>query len=175
MSVQILFASGSKRWSHNLDDTRERWELRHELNAREIIEESRGGYAIPRIDDTDDYDALMQIRDVYKQMLAALQLRMALLRPNAKGANRSQWLHLVGAADIVNAELARVGDHLKRINIQRSETKDHMDLVTLRNYTRQLERIVLDEHLPLPPKPFETWLNDDELQVHRSAKKAVKP
>lgn len=171
--VIVVFADGSKRLAHNLDDTRERWELRKEVCRRELELESERGYAVVQIDQDTPFDEYLQYQAVLVDQLSAIKTRIA-------GAPRGSYLlrHLYAVSDTIREQLQiakQIAAHHTMSEMERNRQQKHQmkrerieaaeqevrDI--LFPYARKLERALLDAGLPLPEKPMETWMSVDEL------------
>lgn len=155
MSVRILFADGSRQLSHNLDDRRERWELRKEVTDEIVQEESQHGYEIPHADDFEDYDALLKLYDVYLQMFSASEMRIALT--NNRKALRLYRSHMIGLRAEITTLMTGLKAHIKRHNIERMNTGITANYQATKRYALELEDRLLALGGDLPPLPFPGW------------------
>lgn len=144
MSVHILFADGSRQLSHNNDDLRERWELRREFQAADIIAEAERGYAVPMLDSYESLDAMIEMRGVYVTMQSALHTR------------RRERVDLKTYQLILSVEAELLGMQSQlRAKIKQAARADYTE--TLMRYAVELEGLLTDSGIDLPPAPFAAW------------------
>lgn len=163
-NVRIVFANGSVAMANNTNDTRERWELRHEISAQTIRQESKAGYAIPLVDSFSGIEELVSYKQILLEVLAATKLRKAYSAKNVQISGDIK-IQLESVLKQVGKQIALVDElisdrrktHAIKLR-QLGETRSAEDSAqALRVYARNLEGILIDNDIPLPAPPFEGW------------------
>lgn len=166
MSARIVFADGSKQLSHNNHDLRERWELRRDISAGLVRDESKFGYTVPVVDETTTFDQLGQLKGNYELMISAVNARMKHLVPEDRFWHERQHMRFVLAE--LRANQIHVKELLRAKRIEQANTEDRELFQCVKVYALELEDLLMAVGIQLPPPPIDRW---NEIREWRDAKK----
>lgn len=141
MKAFVVFADGSKKLAHNLDDTRERWLLRKCDEPAEIQQTIRRGVFLPAVNHETP------IKDIDKHIESLQAQRTALVHyigvvdqtrnyPNRGMLKKS----LEGVIAAVNAEIATAHRVQNELNAETEQKRAIREQVNYANYLASLLR-----------------------------------